>query len=409
MKEESFNHEEINKLINGAMKEEDAELTMLRSIFEKRLAGLNITPNQAVENLGIEYRTLYGILDGTLKRLDVLSLLKIAQFLEIPYNEITEPYLKAVSDKHINDLAEAKKRIFILNHFDLPVLKSINVIDSIRDFAHIEQQLCSIFGISSITEYNIEDTGAAFSSTKIKPKNDKSRKYFIKKSELIFELIQNPHPYEKQALIEYFPKIRWHSTDVDNGILNVIRSLYILGITVIFQPKMPSLQLRGATFAVNGKPCIVLTDYRESYPTLWFAFLHELFHVFFDWEEILKKCYHLSDEENDLFVVPQKEDEANEFAREYLFPKQKMELISSRIEQRVFIKQFAIDNHVHPSIIYANYAYGNNNKDINLWAQFQKFMPPIKNLLKNLSNDLAHKLPASDFASYYKNNIFNKE
>jgi Zn-dependent peptidase ImmA (M78 family) len=411
MDEKEFNQDEINRLINSAWDGKTGnEILSLREKFEKRLLDLGITFNQAEQNLQIAYRTLNGILDGDLQRFDLLSLLKVGHFLEIPEHEIVEMYTKFVAEKHREDLEQAKKRTFILNNFDLPVLKNIGVINSIRDFEHVEQQINLIFGLQSIMDYDTEDTGAALSSTKIKPKNDKSRKYFKSKSKLIFRLINNPHRYEKQALIDYFPKIRWHSTEVENGMLNVLKSLFELGLTVIFQPSMPSLQMRGATFEVNGKPCIALTDYRKSYPTLWFALLHELFHVLFDWDEILLKRYHLSDEETDLFVVRQREEEANDFAREYLFPTAKLELISSRIKQPVIVKEFALDNHVHPSILYANYAFKNSTEENNLWQQLDKSIrPPMESLIKKLGNGLSHKSPAIEFATYYKKYIFNTE
>lgn len=403
MSDNEFNQIDINKLINSAWSNENP----LKNAFEKRLSDLGITLNQAVDNLQIEYRTLNGILEGTLKRLDFVSLLKIAHFLDISYKEISDLYVRTISMRYKDDLDQSKRRTFILNHFDLPVLKSIGVIDSIKDEAHIEEKLKAIFGLNNIMDFDIEDIGAAYSSTRIKVRNEKTRNYFIRKSKTIFKLIANPHKYNKEGLVEYFPKIRWHSTDINNGIVNVIKALYELGVTVIFQPSMPSLQLRGATFAVDDKPCIVLTDFRSSYPTMWFAFLHELFHVVFDWPEIQRVRYHLSDEENDLLVVRQKEEEANEFAREYLFPKDRLELISSKMNQRVLVKEYASDNHVDPSLVYAIDAYLNSSEDNNLWAQYDKFMPPVNNLVRNLSNNLSHKSSAAAFAEYYKNRIFN--
>ncbi len=411
MQEDNFNQEEINRLINSAWSgEPNVDVSLLRPMYEERLAELGISSNQVETNLEIGYRTLNGILDGDLQRFDLLSLVKIGHFLGIKENRIVEIYLRFVSEKHKEDIEKARRRTFILNNFDLPALKNSGVINSIQNFDAIEQQLNTIFGLKSITDYNTEDTGAALSSSNIKPKNDKTRKYFKNKARLIFQLINNPHRYDKQALIDYFPKIRWHSTDKEKGLINVIKSLFDLGVTVIFQPKMASLQMRGATFAVNGKPCIVLTNYRESYPTLWFAFLHELFHVLFDWDEISKKKYHLSDEENDLQVIKQKEDEANEFAREYLFPTSKLEVISKRINQKVIVREFALEHHVHPSIIYANYAFQNTDEENNYWAEFESSIhPKMDSLIKNLSNDLTAKSSAADFATYYRKNIFNLE
>ena len=97
--------------------------------------------------------------------------------------------------------------------------------------------------------------------------------------------------------------------------------------------------------------------------------MHEVFHIIFDWEEISLKTYHLSDEEDDVNVVRQKENEADEFARDYMFPKNKMAVVIDRIDDRLFIREFAMDNHVHPSVVYGNYAYYNSTKENNLWKK----------------------------------------
>ncbi len=406
---DNFEQNQIEKLLNSAWRNSEFEdLFLLRTKFEDRLKELGITAFQAEKNLGIEYKTLNRVLDGNLKKFDLIPLIKVGYFLGIQENEIVEIFTKYLSSQHKHELEQAKKSMFILNNFDLSSLKSLGVIDSVGDFEHIENRMKSILGMNSIFDYNSNDVTAALSSTNIKPKNEKNRKYFINKSEAIFKLIHNPNNYDRQALIEYFPKIRWHSTDFDKGFINVIKALFHLGVTVIFQPKIPLMQMRGATFEVNNKPCIVLTDYRNSYPTLWFAFLHELFHVLFDWEEIMVKRYHLSDEENDLFVLQHKENEANDFAREYLFPKHKVEIIAPRIKQLAYVREFASEQHVHQSIVYANYARIYNADENNTWAQLDKLIrPPMNNLIQKLRADLSHSSTAKEYADYYLTTIFN--
>lgn len=403
---------QVNALLNGIDFDEDYSKSSLslRERFDNRIAELGITPTYVLGILNINYRALEGILDGTQRRIDFVTLTKLARFLGITTNLVVRLYIETLEKNNPDDLKVADKRTFITTNFDLATLRAANIISSISDFDHIEERLTRILGLRSIFDYNTDEIEAAFSSGAIKPRNASTRKYFIEKSRSIFKTLNNPYDYDKEALIKYFPKIRWHSTDVESGLINVIRSLYKLGVTVIFQPKLPSLQLRGATFAVNEKPCIVLTDYRGFYPTLWFALIHELFHVLFDWQEILDKKYHLSDEESDLFVLKQKEDEANDFAREFLFPAKKMEMISDkilseRISDKNYIKRFALDNHVHQSIIYANYAF--DNKHENFWAKTQKYMPDINSLLNELGNNLGNQATASEFAEYYKTNLLN--
>ena len=49
---------------------------------------------------------------------------------------------------------------------------------------------------------------------------------------------------------------------------------------------LPKTQIKGATFVINNKPCIVITDFNKNYGTIWFSLIHELHHVLFDLDSI---------------------------------------------------------------------------------------------------------------------------
>lgn len=409
------NKNEIADLINSAFERDGLDIIFqLRERYSEKIKDLDIKSFQIEKNLGIDYKQLNSLLDGEIKKADFIPLLKLGYFLGISEKDISTGFTKLMAREYASELEDAKKKTFILDYFDLPTLKEIGIIDTTKDFEHIESRINKIFGISSILDYDTGESGAAFSNTVLTSKINKSskskrnRKYFIDKSKAVLKAINNPHKYNKEALVEYFPKIRWHSTNIEHGLVNVIKSLFKLGVTIIFQPKVPSLKMRGATFEVNDKPCIVITDYRNSYPTMWFALLHELFHVLFDWDDILVKKYHLSIEDDDLDILPHGEAEANEFAMDYLFPKSKVDFISDKINNNYFIKEFAIDHHVHASIIYAYYAHLYSTDDNNCWMKYQKQMsPPIANLISKLDGGLKHISTAMEFANYYLTKIYD--
>lgn len=222
---------------------------------------------------------------------------------------------------------------------------------------------------------------AAYSAGKIEPKNTLTRDFWIWHASAELELYAHQHPYNREALIDYFPHIRKYSMDVENGFAEVTRALFQLGVTVIFQPYFPTLHLRGATFAINDKPAIVITDYKGFYPTLWFALIHELYHVLFDMEEIKINKFHLSDEDMDVYTAKKKEELANKFARQYLFSDEKMNVIKPNINDDFFIEDFARNNHVHPSIIYIFHAFDKGKEDLRAWQRLKKKTPDIKQAL----------------------------
>jgi HTH-type transcriptional regulator/antitoxin HigA len=330
----------------------------LNELFDKRIQELGIAPTKALEILDIEYRALQGILNSASTRVDTRNFIKLASFLKMSKEEVISLYYKSL-EIHFPELADyPKEKIdFINNHFDLATLKRIGFISSISDYPLIERKINSHFGFKSIFEYKLPTQEIAFSAGVRKPKDIYSRGFWIQSAIDAFDEFNNPYTYHKDKLMNYFPNIRWQSTNVLQGLPNVISDLYKLGVTVFYQTSMPSLHLKGATAVVNEKPCIVLTDYMGFYTTLWHTLCHELSHVLFDLDEIKKSKYHISDEENEEISVSDKEKAADHFASEFLLSKDKITQIKPHINNHKYINEFAERHQVHKSFIYTYYAY----------------------------------------------------
>jgi len=370
--ENGDNNININDLLNGLFKP-----VSLRELFENKLRELNVSATAVAGLLGMQNRALNGILDSTLKTVDYTYFIKLASFLQIPRERVVELYMAGLEAKFPTTTLTADKVEFIKENFDLAALRKAGFIDSITDFVQIEQKLLSRLRLKSIFEYRKPNNDVAFSSGLIKPKSELTRAFWIKAAMSILQEIDNPYSYSRQALVEYFPQIRWYSTNVERGLMEVIRSLFKLGITVIYQPPLPTLQLRGATFAVDDKPCIVLTNYIDFYPTLWFALIHELYHVLFDWDDIRVNLYHLTDDNDDQLAVRQREDMADDFAREYLFSKEKSQEVKRFLNDREFIQRYANDHHVHSSFIYVFAAY-DAGSDKRAWGRARQLSPSVQ-------------------------------
>jgi len=377
----------------------------LLEVFDRRISELNISRTTALDILKIERVTLLGILEGKQRRADFSNFLKLSHFLKIKPDEVISLYLKELIKNFPEYNGNSQRNVeFIKDNFDLAVLKKSGFIDSITDFDAIEKKIVSHFGLSSIYDYKRPSRSVAFSSGVIAPKNELTRDFWLNNAEDAFKQLNNPYEYDRKLLIEYFPQIRWHSTNVELGLLNVIKDLYQRGITVIYLPSMSDLHLRGATIQYNGKPCIVLSNYRGFYPTLWFALIHELFHVIFDWDEIKLGNYHLSEEEPDKLTLLEKENEANNFAREYLFSTEKMKKVKPHLANDDFVYEFADQNHIHPSFIYVfNARDSKDNRTA--WARARKHNPEIqfKELLTALENSWRESTPV---AEYFKSNKY---
>ncbi|KAA9338807.1 ImmA/IrrE family metallo-endopeptidase [Adhaeribacter soli] len=384
----------------------------LSEMFEKRIKELNIAPTTALEIIDIEYRALQGILQGTSKQVDNTNFIKLASFLKLPNEKIFSLYLKALEKNFPEVSPYSQDKIDYINaNFDLATLRKIGFIKSITDYQHIEEKINSHFGLKTIFEFKLPSNNVAFSAGLTKPKNLQTRGLWVESARTAFEVIANPHEYNKAALAKYFPEIRWKSTNVELGLLSVIRDLYTLGVTVFYQDSISINHLKGATIVVNQKPCIVLTDYKGFYSTLWHTLIHELYHVLFDFELIKNKKYqyHLSDidtldlGDQDLGLW-EKEKEADGFAREFLFSKEKSNIIKPHINNKKFVADFAEMHQIHPSFIYTYYAFDNGKEDKQAWAKAKKFNPSFDEFIKLVENPWDKSKPTAEHINFLKQN-----
>jgi len=396
--EQDFN---VNSILNGLFREPS-----LRELFDAKLAELKLAPTAALETLEMQYRSLNGILDGTQKIVDFTNFSKLAGFLQISKEKVIELYGLELERNFPTPAVSADKIRFIKENFDLAVLKRAGLINSLTDFKHIEQRIMARLGLRSIFEYQKPRVDVAFSSGIFKPQNQPTRSFWINAAKAVFEEIANPYVYDKQALVEYFPQIRWHSTNVERGLTEVIRNLYKLGVTVIYQPPLQTLRLRGAIFSVNDKPCIVLTNYVGFYATMWFALIHELYHLLFDWEDIKANSYHLTDDDDQQLAVRERENLADDFARKYLFSKEKTASTKRFIGDANFIRDIAMENHIHPSMIYVFLAFDSGDNKM-AWARARRFSPTVAEFVAPIDIPWSDPRMVEEIFNHKKVEVYN--
>lgn len=372
----------VNALLNSLFIKEK-----LSDMFEKRITELKISPTNALDILDIEYRALQGIINGTSKRVDATNFIKLASFLKITREELVNLYFDALeSNFPRNDTYSQEKIDFINENFDLASLFKAGFINSITNYPDIEEKINSHFGLQSVLEYKLPSQDVAFSAGLRPLKHFHTRSFWINSAIYAFKEFKNPYKYEQNRLLEYFPEIRKQSMDTEEGLLNVINKLFKLGITVFYQNTLPSLHLKGATLEINAKPCIVITDYKGFYTTLWHTLCHELSHVLFDFKEIQKCKYHISEDDSEQLDVSKKELEADKFASEYLFSKEKLLQAKPHINNKKFINAFSQKNHVHPSVIYTYYAFEFGKEDPKAWARAKVNNPSFEVFINKVEN-----------------------
>jgi len=346
----------------------------LENLLAEKLKSSRLSKTQFEKLAGLQRRSLDGILEKTSKQTDVNNLIKLGEFLELNLEELLVLHFSNRPEEEIKELQNSMELTYINKYFDLKALSELGFIDKSYTIEILKERICCFFGISSIYDYEKELNEALYSKTK-RSYSDKMKDFWIKSSYKYFELIDNKNDYSREDLIDLIPKIKPYTQNVENGLLTVFQALYNIGVTVVFQPKLPKTQIRGATFLIKNKPCVVITDLNKNYATIWFALIHELHHVLFDLEILKKTKYHLTGEP-DLFLL--QEEKANDFASEYLISNEKMNYIDKLINNPLMVLKFAKECQIHPSIIYSQYQWRESKKGNDYWAAFKKHFPVLE-------------------------------
>lgn len=355
----------------------------LIELVEQGMAKLTVSERQFSEAVGIQRKSLQRILGGEAKKVDVLTILKLSELLDIDLKNLIQVYVSGLPVESIGELERAKKAGFILRNFDVDGLKKEGVISSTTDFDHIESKIKYYFSIDSIFEYN-SVAAALFSRTK-NTSSDRMTRFWIGSAYDICKKMANPNPYDRQGLFSMIPKLRGFTRDDKYGLLQVARALFSVGVSVVVQSYMGRTQVRGATFLTDKKPCIVLADYNKRYDTLWFALMHEIYHVLKDLDSIAATGYHLSKEEGQLPIEHDQEIKANAFAAELLLPSDKRNYIASFIDVPGLVDKYAVKWDIHPSIIYGLFLKEKGQKE-----DYQRIRPLLATAEVSVTNLMTH-------------------
>lgn len=374
---------DINSLLASAFNEKSEETINIRTLFDAKLEEYGIAKSKAMSLLGIDKDVFEDIITGKAKQPNLIHVLKLAEFIEIPLQQAVSAILKEQSVETIASLEKLRSTSFLLKHFDIKKLTQIGFLEKNGDINQMAGRLLKFFGYQSIGEFEQAQDSPLYSRTR-KLFADKMMKFWVSAAYKVFEQVANPHAYDREAVKDIISKAKPYTEDVNNGLFLVCKALYHRGVTVIAQELLPTTQVRGGTFVVNNKPCIVITDYRKSYPTAWTTLMHELYHVLFDLDVIMESKFHLTqDGQQDLFLI---EEKADRFAMDYFCTMEEFNYIFRHIHSPFHVERFAKQRQVHPAMIYNAYQfYQQKLNGHNYWGAFRNEIPKVQPALAKLN------------------------
>ena len=353
----------------------------VRTEFDQKIKEYNISKTKALKLLKIDKDVFEQIISGTAKQPNLIHIIKLAEFLDIEINRFVKVVLRNQNEENITSIDNARKATFLLKNFDVKTLTKLGFFESNFGTDELVAKVLGFFGYDSIKEYEEELEEPLYSRTK-RNFSDKMKDFWVKSAYQTFKIIANPHDYDRNKLKDLIIKIKPYSQDVQEGLYTVCKALYHIGVTVIFQDYLSTTQIRGGTFIINEKPCVVITDYNKKYSTIWFTLLHELHHVLFDFELVEKNSFHLTGDD-DLFLI---EEKADSFARDYFLSVDKFNYIRNFINNPYLVSKFAKENEIHESMVYTFYTwYMDKLHGKNYHAAFREFYPKYKQAVAKLN------------------------
>lgn len=360
----------VDRLLNSAFNSSKPKVN-LKQLLDTKLQEYDLSKTKVIQLLGIDKITFEDIISGDAKQPTLVNVIKIAEFLGINYSEAIEAIIENQRVENIASIERARNATFIAKNFDIKRLSKIGFFEESDDINYLTNRILTFFGYSSVSDYERELGQPLFSKSK-RAFVDRMKDFWIKSAYQCFKNIANPNPYDREAVKDLIPKIKPYCQDTKDGLLTVCKALYGVGITVVFQNHLSTTQVRGGTFVVDGKPCIVLTDLFKRYTTIWETLIHELYHVLYDLSKIEMQTFHLTGD-SDLLLI---EEKADKFAREYFCGLEEFHYISPHVNNKIVVERLAKKLEVHPSFVYSSFRYFKEKLyGENHWHAFNQFFP----------------------------------
>lgn len=316
---------------------------------------LTLSENQFCKLLDIPRFSWRRFVVGEQQAVDISLFIKLAHFLEKPESEVIELYRKGVQDDERKELDSVKRSSFVANRFDLKNLRKIGFFaGKVTDFTALEERVKQFFLFDKIYDYKEIEVKPLYSRIRRKS-SDRMLRFWNTMVRYELRNIDNPNAFDRERFKNVIALFRGATLDIELGLSKIIRSLYDCGLTVIVQSYVTKTSIRGATFIIKGKPCIVLTNLGKRYATLWQVLAHECYHILTRFDELVRQVYRVNTDDKDLFDNEIEEESANQFARQLFLNDTNIEQLEKYIGYVAIVEQLAVNWNVHSSLLYNIY------------------------------------------------------
>lgn len=261
----------------------------------------------------------------------------------------------ALEAEHREEIAQAEETNRLESQVEwlkeLPIKQMINFgwIKEHRKEADQVSECLKYFGVASVSVWRSKYLAllklAAFKSSEKFEKRLGAVAAWLRRGEQIAEQ-RSCKKYSRQDFIEKLQKLRklTNETDPDIFIPQLINTCAEVGVVVVFEPAPTGCPATGATrWLAPGKALIMLSLRHKTNDHLWFGFFHEAAHILLHGKKML--FLEINGDGN------RHEQEADEFASNFLIPRQKADTLRFLAHTKTAVVRFAEEVGVAPGII----------------------------------------------------------
>ena len=326
-------------------------------LLEETIEEIGMSQTELANRLGRPTQAINEIIKGK-KSITPTTAIELEDVLKVPAHiwiglEAEYQMVKAKQE----ELKVMEEETSLLEKFPYLDLSKLGFVEKTKDPIKKVDELRSFFAVAQLSR--IEHVGAyqsAFRVTNHKNITHESIASWIQAGRLKADTIET-EPFSKGILKKLLPQIKESMLlDISSAIATCKKLLASCGVAFVLLPHFKNTGAQRATFWLNNKnKAVLMMSLRgKNSDKFWFSFFHEIGHILLHnkREIFIENGY-------DTPELQQQEEEANQFARDYLIPSQDFEVfvLSGEYKNRASVREFAESLNIKTSIVVGRLMY----------------------------------------------------
>jgi len=321
--------------------------------IQETIDTLGMSQNELAERMGRPTKTVNEIIKGK-EAITPLTAVQLERVLGIPANfwlERERLYVQALTAIEHEQKLDIWAQTWPIQ-FPIKALQKLNWIPKVESPAKMVAALLSFFGVATPDEWTSVYIGEQLNTSYYRISLAHLTQHgalsaWLRKGELQAKEL-NVKPFDQKKfsgnLLTIRNLVRQHPIDFKEQLQRICAEA---GVAVVFTHCLPKTNVSGVARWIGQTPLIQLSGRYKSNDHFWFTFFHEAGHIL----KHGKKDFFIEGVEG-LSMDPEKEQEANEFAANYLVPSRDYKnFVAQGDFSKTAILRFADLVETHPAVV----------------------------------------------------------